>query len=349
MRTRFWKRLFGIGEAETASTVYHARARSTQAPHADALKSDDTRTQDRATDVVQERDAEEALPWIDPGPFTPSPAHNLDRWRRSGLPRRWVERHDGKWTRSDWQGLVESLKKTDFWPLEPDDIGGVLEEQKRLLAEEKRQLIKSARPHRRRSAREQKRPGVKRGTTRNETVAALANETQPSAKIAVAGLGDALILLAAEKGDLQQVKVLLKNNPALIFSKAIDGGTPLHPAATHGHKDVVKLLLETNSEVNAKSNKGYTPLHCAALNGHEDVVKLLIHHKAVVNIKDTEFVWTPLHWASGGGHTNVVKLLLENNSEVNAKDNSGRTPLQLALATGKMDVAELLRRHGGHE
>lgn len=58
-------------------------------------------------------------------------AQNLLRWERSESPRKWVNDHNGLWTHSDWLALLESLKRTDFWPMEPDTIGRALEAHKR--------------------------------------------------------------------------------------------------------------------------------------------------------------------------------------------------------------------------
>jgi hypothetical protein len=58
-------------------------------------------------------------------------AQNLLRWERSGLPQEWVHDHHGQWGHSDWLALLESLKRSDFWPMEPDAVGSVLEELKK--------------------------------------------------------------------------------------------------------------------------------------------------------------------------------------------------------------------------
>ena len=48
----------------------------------------------------------------------------------------------------------------------------------------------------------------------------------------------------AQRGDLEKVKALLKDNPDLVSSKDTNGWMPLHAAAIDGHKDVAELLCQ---------------------------------------------------------------------------------------------------------
>ncbi|EHA25939.1 hypothetical protein ASPNIDRAFT_130463, partial [Aspergillus niger ATCC 1015] len=69
---------------------------------------------------------------------------------------------------------------------------------------------------------------------------------------------------------------------------------------------VVKLLLETKTDINIKDSRGRTPLSWAARDGHEAVVKLLLQTKKVdINSKDSDG-WTPLSLAAEYGHEAVV-------------------------------------------
>lgn len=145
----------------------------------------------------------------------------------------------------------------------------------------------------------------------------------------------------AQSGDIGMVKVLLKGNPDLVFSKDKDGHTPLHLAAWKGHKDVAELLLANKADVNAKDNLDRTPLYYAVRYGHRDMVELLLGNKAEVSAKN-ELGETPLHLAAEGGHKDIAELLLTNSADVNAKDVNGWTPLHYAAQIGNKEVAELL-------
>jgi ankyrin repeat protein len=169
---------------------------------------------------------------------------------------------------------------------------------------------------------------------------------------------------AAEKGDLQKVEALLKDNPKLVSIRNDTGQTPLHYAAIFGRKDMAALLLAHNANVNVRDYRyGYTPLHWAA--GHayseaamallsnmdeadwtpssesnKDIAELLLSHKADVNVKGSNGE-TPLHRAAFF-NKDIVELLLAKGAKVNAKDNNGSTPLHVAAKRGHKEVTELL-------
>jgi hypothetical protein len=64
-------------------------------------------------------------------PQPPSEANNLRRWQESGRARAWVEAHNGRWNHEDWLALLEELRRSPFWPMQPDKVGMVLEDAKR--------------------------------------------------------------------------------------------------------------------------------------------------------------------------------------------------------------------------
>ena len=58
-------------------------------------------------------------------------AENLCRWQQSGATRRWIEIHRGRWTHADWLALLDDLRRSPYWPLNPDALGLALEEAAR--------------------------------------------------------------------------------------------------------------------------------------------------------------------------------------------------------------------------
>lgn len=64
------------------------------------------------------------------------------------------------------------------------------------------------------------------------------------------------------------------------------GQTPLHIAAQRGDMSIVRLLLTSKFiNVDAQDCWGATPLHLASENGHIEVVKLLVAHNAQLNVR----------------------------------------------------------------
>jgi ankyrin repeat protein len=112
---------------------------------------------------------------------------------------------------------------------------------------------------------------------------------------------------AAWVGDLARVRLLLKSNPDLAFSKNNHADTPLHFAAFNGHKDVAELLLASNADVNATDKDGWTPLHFAADKGHKDIAELLLANQAAVNAKAVGG-YSPLSFAASSGSKDVVEF-----------------------------------------
>ena len=56
---------------------------------------------------------------------------NLKRWKESGQARAWVEARNGQWGHADWLGLLDTLKRSELWPMQPEAVGLALEDAKR--------------------------------------------------------------------------------------------------------------------------------------------------------------------------------------------------------------------------
>ncbi|GAB1267159.1 hypothetical protein NBRC116493_04120 [Aurantivibrio infirmus] len=97
--------------------------------------------------------------------------------------------------------------------------------------------------------------------------------------------------------------------------------TALNAAASNGHKDVVKMLLEGNIDVDKTGANGNTPLYSAAENGHKAIVKMLLDEGADPNVSNASGL-TPLYSASKNGHSDIVKLLIKGGANIDSASNN---------------------------
>lgn len=151
---------------------------------------------------------------------------------------------------------------------------------------------------------------------------------------------------AAEAGDAEQVKALIKDWPDLLEAEDGKGKTPLHVAAANARTNVALVLLSRHANLGAKTKAGWTPLHFAAQTGDPATVALLLAYGAPVNARTLTDL-TPLHLAASGGRVEAARLLLDHHAEVNVHEKaSGSTPLHFAAESGSQRMVELLLARG---
>ncbi|TKS73792.1 Ankyrin repeat domain-containing protein 27 VPS9 domain-containing protein [Collichthys lucidus] len=125
----------------------------------------------------------------------------------------------------------------------------------------------------------------------------------------------------------------------------IDGFTPLHVAALHGHSALAALLIRHGANVNARTNQSATPLHLATQNSHVQVVRFLLECNAKLNKKD-HYGNTPLIHACLCGNLETATTLLQSNALVNVANLQGNTALHEVVRGGHQALVELLLRGG---
>uniref|UniRef100_A0A8C6U0K4 Ankyrin repeat domain 27 (VPS9 domain) n=1 Tax=Neogobius melanostomus TaxID=47308 RepID=A0A8C6U0K4_9GOBI len=130
-----------------------------------------------------------------------------------------------------------------------------------------------------------------------------------------------------------------------VNSSNVDGFTPLHVAALHGHSALVSLLIRHGANVNARTNQSATPLHLASQNSHIQVVRFLLECNAKLNKKD-HFGNTPLIQACLKGNLETANTLIESNALVNVANSQGNTALHEAVRGSHQGLVELLLRSG---
>jgi ankyrin repeat protein len=182
---------------------------------------------------------------------------------------------------------------------------------------------------------------------------------------------------ALQVGDLDQVKRHLYHGSD-IDSPDAQGDYPLHIATAKGQTAIAQLLLEHGANLDARDAAGRTALHLALAKGRvqlaqmyldagstespqtllfalvaedsadRDVLALLRRRGVDFNARD-ETGQTPLQRAVADGRVALAKRLILAGADPNLADASGRTPLGLALKEKDADLIRMLRQYGADD
>jgi ankyrin repeat protein len=155
-------------------------------------------------------------------------------------------------------------------------------------------------------------------------------------------LGYQPLHIAARKGNLVAVKLLLENGAEVNSGSHGNRRRALHIAATHGDVEIARLLLEKGADVNVKvGGYGYTPLLLAVQEGSIGVLKVLLEHGVDINAKGYDM--TALVCAAQHEQWEIVRMLLqEDDIDINLKSTDGKTLLSSVIENGEMEVLEIL-------
>lgn len=177
---------------------------------------------------------------------------------------------------------------------------------------------------------------------------------------------------AVERGDITAVSALLETNPELAKWRDPMGQNFLRHAlqSSAAGEEMVSLLIEKGSDVNASDMLGMTPLEDAVVRRGMKVVSLLLDSGADINHRDRDGL-SALNAAVKFGTRANADLLLARGAEadvfdaatlgmiarleellsrdaklVAARDKGLQTPLHWAAMRGQPDAARLLLEKG---
>jgi hypothetical protein len=120
----------------------------------------------------------------------------------------------------------------------------------------------------------------------------------------------------------------------------------LFTAVWRGQLELCVALLEDQANPNLCCHqREWSALHAAASTGHVELCRQLVNFGAHHDQLDTDGM-APLHVASLQGQAEIAEVLALAGAEIDASDNFGRSPLFLAAFHGHRDAADVLIKHG---
>ena len=148
------------------------------------------------------------------------------------------------------------------------------------------------------------------------------------------------LILAISEPSPKVVNVFLEASKIDVNALNKSGESALMLASLNGQLELSMKLVKKGADVN---KPGWTPLHYAASKGHVDVIKLLLENYAYIDAESPNGS-TPLMMASMYGSSQAVKLLLDEGADPLLKNQVGLTALQFAERAKRPDSAALLTK-----
>ncbi len=198
----------------------------------------------------------------------------------------------------------------------------------------------------------------------------------------IAPAEDHPIHMAAERGDVQSVRDMLKGDATLLNRRDSDGRTPLHRAVMGSAHEVMALLLDRGADIEATDGTGSQALDVAVWSRRPQVparddfhtARLLLSRGATCDLTtaaalgDLDRVTTlldqnpaclceerpngkrALSAAVKFGHREIARLLLERGADPNWPESDARlgASLHAAARAGDRELVELLLAHGAN-
>jgi uncharacterized protein len=150
--------------------------------------------------------------------------------------------------------------------------------------------------------------------------------------------GEHGLLLAIREPSLEVATVLINWPKTNVETRNRQDESPLMLAAINGLTEICQQLISKDADVN---KPGWTPLHYAATHGHLEVMNLLLENNAYIDAASPNGS-TPLMMAASYGTPMAVKLLLEAGADPMLRNDLGLSAIDFAQRANRDESAEII-------
>ena len=132
---------------------------------------------------------------------------------------------------------------------------------------------------------------------------------------------------------------------AILVPALAMGRDTIQRAAYNGDLAQVEAHIRSGADPDARDAFGGTALHAAMFQKNMAVVRLLIESGWDVNARGRSNGYTPLHDAVWAENLEAARLLLKSGARLDIAGKDGLTPLEKARKEGKGAIATVLETH----
>lgn len=150
--------------------------------------------------------------------------------------------------------------------------------------------------------------------------------------------GRPALFIALQEGAVKVAEVLVDFPKTNVEWRSPKDESPLMMASLKGHTALVKKLIARDAHVN---KPGWAPLHYAATGGHLEIMRILLEEHAFIDAESPNRT-TPLMMAAHYGSTDAVKLLLDEGADATMRNELGLSAVEFAQRGNRPDAADLI-------
>ena len=144
--------------------------------------------------------------------------------------------------------------------------------------------------------------------------------------------------IAASRGHVNVCKTLLEEYNFDISLTNISGWNVLHYAARSGDLELFQFFKQKEIDINSKTKRNSNCLHIATVNGHFNLCKTLVEVYNFDVLTRNVMDWSVLHYAAKSGNLDLFQYFIQLGADVYSKTNRSLTCLHIASHRGHINI-----------